>query len=383
MDNAWAANDESWSSVSKDVEPFTNTGWGNETTTSTNSGWGEQTNASTNSADSGWGEVDKVSSGSGKQETTSFGWGATETSNSEWGTKETSSSGWGATEATDSGWGATEANDSGWREQEKPKAATNGSTASGGGGWGQVEEEKKTSSTTNGWGSVNTTAADDGGWGSAPSTTTNNTHINSTSNSRPSWLNTIPSQDNYNAQSPPPSQSATNGSRFSDRSRTRYSENAPTNIPKPVNYRPDQVTPIPVNTAPPPPPENSILITINVELSETHKVSVDIRELADPLELAREFGRNNNIQAENVINALNKLFTTQKDLALKKKQQKLQRRVFANPPPSNSCHQQQYHSSYQKQPRSKYHDNNNVYTKSPYQQTPLSPTTPFTRKQYY
>jgi hypothetical protein len=77
--------------------------------------------------------------------------------------------------------------------------------------------------------------------------------------------------------------------------------------------------------------------------------------------------------------ALTKLFTTQKDLALRKKQQKLQRRVFSNPSPSNSQYSQQ-------QQRPKY---NNVYTNSSYSQqqqqqaAPLSPPTPFTRKAYY
>lgn len=223
-------------------------------------------------------------------------------------------------------------------------------------GWGAVTEEKdeKKEWANTSWGEVTDTTAD---WGSfAELKTTNKTIPPATPpSSRPSWLTSIPAKE-----------STATTSRFSNPSKQRYSDNAPMDI-RPSNYRLDQATPT-LTTAPPPPPENNILITINVELSVSLKVSVDIRELDEPSQLAKEFGQENNIHAENVLAALTKLFTSQKETALKKKQLKLQRRVYPS----------------QNKPR--YYPQSNVYTKSSFNQQYVPPQTsppPFARKVYY
>lgn len=191
---------------------------------------------------------------------------------------------------------------------------------------------------------------------------TNNNH-NAIPSSRPSWLTSIPTQDSL--QPSPPRQQA---NRFSNPSKQRYSDNAPADLPRPSNYRFDQSTPI-LTTAPPPPPENNILITINVELSKGLKISVDIRELDEPLQLAKDFGQENNIRTANILEALAKLFADQKETALKKKQFKLQRRVFST------------------QSKPKYYPQGNIYTKSSQQQQqyvpPQTSPAPFSRKVYY
>lgn len=192
--------------------------------------------------------------------------------------------------------------------------------------------------------------------GTATTTTTttysNDQHIPS---NKPSWLNSIPYKR-------PESQS----SRFSNPHKQRYSE-VPIDIPEPVNYRRDgRITPL--KTAPPPPPENSLLISIKVELSESIKVMVDIRELDDPYKLAVDFGASNNINSPKVIEALTKLFTAQKELGLKKKNQRLQRRVQ----PKN------YGNVYSNQssPPTKF----STYSRPP----PTAPSpAPFARKVYY
>ncbi|KAI7900076.1 uncharacterized protein BX663DRAFT_518494 [Cokeromyces recurvatus] len=125
--------------------------------------------------------------------------------------------------------------------------------------------------------------------------------------------------------------------RFSIRSKQRYSDTASADIPEPINYRHDGRTPIPTEIAPPPPPENRHLITINVELSDTIKIPVPIRELDDPFKLATEFGKKNNINTPKVIEALTKLFTSQKEMELKKRQRKLQKRNLPRPTSSSSC----------------------------------------------
>ncbi|KAG2237515.1 hypothetical protein INT48_005551, partial [Thamnidium elegans] len=161
--------------------------------------------------------------------------------------------------------------------------------------------------------------------------------------SKPSWLNnSIPSYGN-NMRSPPQHQQ----SRFSNPSKQKYSEHAPVDVPKPSNYRPESM-PIVLNTAPPPPPENNVLITVVLQLSDNLTVSVEVRELDDPMDLAQQVGKNNNIQVESVIAALAKFLASQKSMALKKKQITLQRRVFPN------------------QSKPKYPTQNNAYTNNAY-----------------
>jgi hypothetical protein len=211
-----------------------------------------------------------------------------------------------------------------------------------------------------GWGD---TSVANGGSGEPTTNFNNNSHNNTNTNaipsSEPSWINPAPYEDN-SPKSPPL------GSRFSNPSKQRYSSTIPMNVPKPINYRPQSAQPSPLATAPPPPPENNLLITIKVELSESIKIDVDIYELDKPSKLARDFATNNNIQAEKIIFALTDLFSKQKSIALKKKQQKLQRRVF------NQSSQ------------TKYYQKDNVYTKLSYQQTSLLPSPPpFARKAYY
>ncbi|KAG2197625.1 hypothetical protein INT47_006688 [Mucor saturninus] len=250
-------------------------------------------------------------------------------------------------------------------------------------GWGaSVEaatvdnfEKKKEWKDTDSWGDhdADTRTSD---WGSfvkeQPTATTNNNNNHNNNNtipsSRPSWLTSIPTKDSHSSNN----NSSTTTSRFSNPSRQRYSDNAPMDI-RPSNYRFDQ-TPPTLSTAPPPPPENSILVSINVELSDTLKVMVDIRELDEPAQLAKTFGQENNIHAVNILEALTKLFTAQKETALKKKQFKLQRRVY----PSQQHHQHNQQRRYAHEP--------NVYTKSAYQQPYVAPPSsppPFTRKVYY
>ncbi|KAG1467698.1 hypothetical protein G6F56_004262 [Rhizopus delemar] len=67
------------------------------------------------------------------------------------------------------------------------------------------------------------------------------------------------------------------------------------------------------------PVENKVLITVHVELSDNLKVSVKIKELDDPRELARDFAQKNNINTPNIIQALTDLFESQKTAAQKKK----------------------------------------------------------------
>ncbi|CEP17039.1 hypothetical protein [Parasitella parasitica] len=174
-------------------------------------------------------------------------------------------------------------------------------------GWGQQNR---------GWG----VEMESANWGSTDTTNTTFTSNTATSNVRhipsdkPSWLNSIPDKG-----------SQSQSSRFSNPHKQRYSE-SPIDIPEPVNYRRDGKI-VPLRTAPPPPPENSLVASINVELSDTIKVLQEIRELDDPHQIAVEFGTKNNISSPKVIEALTNLFTTQKELGLKKKNQRLQRRV--------------------------------------------------------
>jgi hypothetical protein len=225
---------------------------------------------------------------------------------------------------------------------------------------------------------------------------------------KPSWLNSIPDTQQPR-HSPVKLRPISNISRFSNPTKQRYSDSHTIDVPKPVNYRKD-VNPMPSATAPAPPPENNLLITINVELSVTVKIPVDIHELDDPLQLANEFGQKNNITAANVIIALTKLFSSQKEIALKKSQKKLQRRVpkynnqsyeqsnvYTNSSPTTTNRFSTYSSSayqnttyqnataYQNATYQKTGYQNLSYPNTNnYQDTATSPSPPhFTREAYY
>ncbi|GAA5800084.1 hypothetical protein HPULCUR_005506 [Helicostylum pulchrum] len=247
-------------------------------------------------------------------------------------------------------------------------------------------------STNNGWGSQ-----PNAGWGEetifdwAPIEKNTKPTASTIPMSKPSWLNnSIPSQDNNMR---PPQQH--HQSRFSNPSKQKYSENAPVDVPKPINYRPES-SPIILNTAPPPPPENNVLITVVLQLSDSLTVSVEVRELDDPMDLARQVGKNNNIQVESVIAALAKFLSSQKSMALKKKQITLQRRVFPNqskpkyPTQNNAYTNNAYiNNAYTNNAYTNNAYTNNAYSNNAYtnsssrrQVTPSSPP-PFTRKAYY
>ena len=256
---------------------------------------------------------------------------------------------WGSV-SKDNNWGAMKNND--WVSSNSTINTTNyktntsmeswGSTNGQNGNWG-VDIANESSTT---WGSTTTTTNI-----TATTTINNDQHIPS---DKPSWLNSIPDKQSQS-------------SRFSNPHKQRYSE-VPIDIPEPVNYRSDgRITPL--RTAPPPPPENSLLITIMVEMSDTIKVPVDIRELDDPYQLAVDFGAKNNVSSPKVIDALTKLFIGQKELGLKKKNQKLQRRVQ----PKN--YDNVYNSNNQSSP-SKFSTYSRPSSAAP------SPA-PFARKVYY
>ncbi|KAG1058036.1 hypothetical protein G6F43_000155 [Rhizopus delemar] len=113
---------------------------------------------------------------------------------------------------------------------------------------------------------------------------------------------------------------------FSNPTKKKYSDYRLVSVPKPMNYTRDKDIPIPTQIAPPPPPENAVLITIHVELSDTLKIPVKIRELDEPEQLAKEFAEKNNVNTETVVQALTKLFDSQKTFALKKANRKLRRK---------------------------------------------------------
>ncbi|OBZ88608.1 hypothetical protein A0J61_03345 [Choanephora cucurbitarum] len=191
---------------------------------------------------------------------------------------------------------------------------------------------------------------------------------NSIPSDRPSWLNTIPNQDNSSNHHQRRDSNNGRTSRFSNPSKQRYSDYSTPDLPKPANYQGNRRVFIPTETAPPPPPKNSLLVTVNVELSESVKVPVPIRELDEPSKLAQEFGEKYKVQTPSVIAALTKLFSSQKELAAKKKQQKLQRRVHnhtTHSPVSSAGH----HPSPQPQPQpasfSSYTSNRFANTTSP------------------
>ena len=74
------------------------------------------------------------------------------------------------------------------------------------------------------------------------------------------------------------------------------------------------------------PSTNEVLITINVELSDTLKIPVKIRELDEPKELAKEFVVKHNMNTANIIQALTHLFESQKSSALRQRNKMLLRK---------------------------------------------------------
>ncbi|KAI9319908.1 hypothetical protein BX666DRAFT_1917291 [Dichotomocladium elegans] len=111
------------------------------------------------------------------------------------------------------------------------------------------------------------------------------------------------------------------GGRFSNTSRPKYSNRNRTK-PRPVNYYDNIPLAPPKEVAPPPPMDNPIVVTINIELDEGNKIPVDIRLHDDPKQLAYQFGRNHLIDSAEVMDALCNLLQTQKINVLKKRRRK-------------------------------------------------------------
>lgn len=307
---------DGWGAIAKDIEPFTNTGWDVEENKS---------------------EISKNNVANTDQ--------------------------WNIGPSTTSTTADFENKDEGWASGFGNGANLSGWESSSNGGWGQPVNEAVS----------DTLPSSTPSWMNSGNNTNAVNDYNNIPPSKPSWMNSSStSHDNYNNSPNPES-----GGRFSNPSKQRYSGSLPMNLPRPLNYRPQSSQLAPLATAPPPPPENNLLVKINVELSDTLKISVDIHELDEPLQLAKTFAENNNIQNEKVVAALTQLFTKQKAAAVEKKKHKLQRKVP---------------SSYSK-PRY-YNNNNNIqnnaYTNTSSYQYPSAPATPatsppppFTRKAYY
>jgi hypothetical protein len=225
-------------------------------------------------------------------------------------------------------------------------------------GWGSAPRNKAQTSMNkpsgeNGWRSTNND--DNSRWGNANKAT-------------PSWIDSVPespSDFSSPAQHRSP-ESGKSGSRFSNRSRKKYSD-IPIEVPKPRNYDTSEPVSFPTAVAPPPPPENDHLITINVELSATLKISVPICELDEPVQLAEKFAAEQNLHSPQVLQAIINLFTSQKDAALLKKRQKLVKKYPSRPHPTN------YYTEAFDYPE---------YLPTVYNNAP-SLTTPFTRRAYY
>lgn len=311
---------DGWDAIAKDIEPFTNTGWDVEDNKL---------------------EISKNNVANKDQ--------------------------WNIGPSTTSTTADFENKDEGWASGFGNGANLSGWESSSNGGWGQpatkAESDILPSSTTSSW--MNTGSSTT----KTTTTTTNDNDYNNIPPSKPSWMKSpSTTYDSYNS-----SPNAESGSRFSNPSKQRYSGSLPMNLPRPLNYRPQSSQLAPLATAPPPPPENNLLVKINVELSDTLKLSVDIHELDEPLQLAKTFAENNDIQNEKVVAALTQLFTKQKAAAVEKKKHKLQRKV----PPSYS------------KPRYYSNNQNNAYTNTSSYQYPSAPSTsatsppPFTRKAYY
>ncbi|KAI8890522.1 hypothetical protein K501DRAFT_328494 [Backusella circina FSU 941] len=271
-----------------------------------------------------------------------------------------SNGGWGNVDASSKGgWSNNNEEQQGWSNNNKemdesatqPTLSDNNNKSSGNGS--AYNNDKK-----HGWGTHNDNGKSD--WRNVNKAT-------------PSWLDSVP-ENTSNVSSPtsPPlrSQEGDTGikskGRFSNKSRKKYSD-IPIEVPKPRNYDKDEPVSFPTAVAPPPPPENDHLITINVELSDTIKVVVPIRELDEPVQLAKKFAAEQNLQSPQVLQAIIKLFTSQKDAALLKKRQKLVKKYPSRPHATN------YYTDAFDYPE---------YLPTVYNSAP-SLTTPFTRRAYY
>ncbi|KAI8994798.1 hypothetical protein BDB01DRAFT_831744 [Pilobolus umbonatus] len=139
----------------------------------------------------------------------------------------------------------------------------------------------------------------------------------------PPWLNKIPDvqqSDNKN--------NSNNVHRFANRTMKKYSD-IPIEVPKPVNYFPEQPIPVPKKTAQPPPPENSLLVKIYIQLSPTKKKLVNIHELDEPINIANKFASENGIDNPMTINAIAELCRSQKEKQIKLNNQKLKKKSYA------------------------------------------------------
>lgn len=362
----WAVTDKlSRSSNAEKTKPAAKVTWASNSNVdnSVNNNWGPV--KTRDHSENKWGYVKAGDAGNDKTPPLGTSWESSQsqastTNNQVMSNDKSGRNGWQSSANNNNDWGSvsngsnlgTATNSNQWT---KPSTTTTNSTANtvvanSTGAWGSFDNQQQNGDL----GSPHVNAASN--WGSTYTTAKSNTYSNNQHipSDKPSWLNHIPDKR-------PESQS----SRFSDPRKQRYSEN-PVDIPEPVNYRRDGRI-APLKTAPPPPPENSLLISIKVELSESIKVMVDIRELDDPYKLAVDFGVKNNVNSPKVIEALTKLFTAQKELGLKKKNQRLQRRVQ----PKN------YDSVYnQSSPSTKF----STYSRPP--SAAPSPTS-FARKVYY
>lgn len=300
-------------------EPVKQNSWGNKNNELNQDAGRKSSN--TNSDTDGWGSLANIS------ENKSNGWGAEKSSNTaQWSKGENEPSDWGTSDAH-----KTQTID--WPSSQNTKSSVDL------GGWG-VQNKHENQLASDEWNSFS--------------------EIESTRPKTPVWLD--PDQETEKA----------NGKyQFSNPGKKKYSEFKPASITRPMNYSRDKEIPIPTQVAPAPPPENSVVVTIFVELNDTLKIPVKIRELDEPQQLAKEFAEENNVNTDSVIQALTKLFDTQKTAALKKKSQKLQRRAF------QPSHNTKYY------PKKSVH-NNHTHNSSKDTFNAVTPQqVPFTRSQYY
>ncbi|KAI8984072.1 hypothetical protein BDF20DRAFT_833608 [Mycotypha africana] len=313
-------------------------------------------------------------------------------------------------------------NEDGWGIWNKTNSGSINNGGWGMPGWTDVPNSKTTGTSTAGMSTepAPPAAADD--WTIYPTTTNDNNDIPSDASrqnyipnnkSSPSttdlnhttwgdmdnsWLNNHEDTANIN-------NNCNDRPRFSDPTRQKYSEvrKGPRNTP--LNYQ-RSIPIVPSTTAPPPPPENALLVTINVELSDTLKIPVEVHELDEPADLAVNVGKEHNIQQPKIIAALTKLFSSQKELALKKRNRKLKRTIpsqkqlhqnnpfFYQPHTENTAYQRMTLSTNNKYSSSAYastfYDSNSLSLpaatpplSTPYSFARPSTTSNFTRKQYY
>ncbi|KAI9269397.1 hypothetical protein BY458DRAFT_586892 [Sporodiniella umbellata] len=158
---------------------------------------------------------------------------------------------------------------------------------------------------------------------------------------------------------------------FSNPSKKKYSESKPKSSIRPMNYSNNKEVPVPTEVAPEPLPENSVVVTIYVELGKDIKIPVKVRALDDPQQLAKQFAEENNINTESVIQALTNLFESQKAAVMSKRNRKVQR-----------IPQQTYYNKQYAARKSVHNNHTHTPSKNTYN-SPPSPQVPFTRSQYY